>query len=449
MYIKKIEIKNIRSINNFEMEFDDDAAGWHVVIGDNGSGKSSVVRSVAAVLIGPDQILAVLPVWDEWLRTGVTEGQIHLELIRDSVLDNMSQSPPPKKRIVNEYTLKRNGKVTLSTNANQKSLNPNNYNWGDRGGWFSVAYGPYRRFTGGDAKWNKVYYSAEKAGAHLSVFGEDIALTEALDWLKELDRKRLKQREDTQANQVNEPGSNYITLSDKLFNDLKNFINQSGLLPHGALFDKIDIDGEVVFVDGNGNTIKVIQMSDGYRSILSLTFELIRQLVRVYGQERVFKNTTNSRGTDLAYNPIVIDLPGVVLIDEIDAHLHPTWQTRIGQWFTKYFPCIQFIVTTHSPLICRACDKGTIWRLASPGSDGTSGKISNNDKNILINGNVLDAYGTAIFGENVTISLEAVQRKEELVKLKKKKRANSINEVEEKQLTLLKEMFPEDDTINL
>lgn len=448
MYIKKIEITNIRSIEKFEMQFDDYAAGWHVVIGDNGSGKSSVVRSISAVLIGPDQIPAVLPIWDEWLRIDVMEGRIHVELNRDSDFDNMSQTRPPKNRpIVNEYILKRNGKVTLSTNANQKALNPNNFNWGDRGGWFSVAYGPYRRFTGGDAKWNKVYYSAEKAGAHLSVFGEDIALTEALDWLKELDRKRLKQREDIQINQMEDQEQPYNSSSDKIYNYIKKFINQSGLLPHGALFDRIDIDGEVVFVDGNGNPIKVIQMSDGYRSILSLTFELIRQLVRVYGYRWVFKNVADSDGNEIV--PIIIDLPGVVLIDEIDAHLHPSWQTRIGQWFTKYFPNIQFIVTTHSPLICRACDKGSIWRLASPGSDGTSGKISDKDKNILINGNVLDAYGTAIFGENVTISVEAVQRKEELVRLKRKKRTSSLSNDEEKELIQLKVMFPEDDTINL
>ena len=448
MYIKRIKINHIRSIEDYEMEFDDNAAGWHVVIGDNGSGKSTVVRAISAVLIGPDQMPAVLPVWDEWLRTGETEGRIYLELKRDHGVDNMSQARPPKnKPIVNEYVLRRNGKVSLSTNANQKSLNPNNFNWGDRGGWFSVAYGPYRRFTGGDAKWNKVYYSAEKAGAHLSVFGEDIALTEALDWLKELDRKRLKQREDVQINHVSDQELPYIFSSDKIYNNIKKFINQGGLLPHGAHFDKIDIDGEVVFVDGNGNPIKVIQMSDGYRSILSLTFELIRQLVRVYGQDWVFKNEPDSYEKENV--PMVIDLPGVVLIDEIDAHLHPSWQTRIGQWFTKYFPNIQFIVTTHSPLICRACDKGTIWRLASPGSDSPSGKISDSDKNILINGNVLDAYGTAIFGENVTISVEAVQRKEELIRLKRKKRTTSLSKAEETELIQLKVMFPEDDTINL
>lgn len=96
MYIHSLEIKNIRSIKDFKMNFTN-PAGWHVVIGDNGSGKSRVVRSISAVLIGPDQIPAVLPVWDEWLRTGVKEGRIHLELNRDPAFDNMSQTRPPKE----------------------------------------------------------------------------------------------------------------------------------------------------------------------------------------------------------------------------------------------------------------------------------------------------------------------------------------------------------------
>ena len=50
--------------------------------------------------------------------------------------------------------------------------------------------------------------------------------------------------------------------------------------------------------------------------------------------------------------------PGVVLIDEVDAHLHPTWQRRIGLWFREHFPKLQFIVSTHSPLICQAATVG-------------------------------------------------------------------------------------------
>ena len=211
-------------------------------------------------------------------------------------------------------------------------------------------------------------------------------------------------------------------------------------MPHRAEIESISSEG-VYFKDGNGSIISVNQLSDGYRSILSLTFELIRQLIRVYNANDVFKNIRKDN--------LIIDLPGIVLIDEVDAHLHPTWQTRIGQWFTKYFPKMQFIVTTHSPLVCRASDKGSIWRLAAPGSDYKSGEVTGTDKNRLIYGNILDAYGTEVFGSEVTINKDSTEKIEELVRLSKKRITGQTSSKEDVKLQELRKTFPTDDTFEL
>lgn len=68
---------------------------------------------------------------------------------------------------------------------------------------------------------------------------------------------------------------------------------------------------------------------------------------------------------DIAYrmailNPFLRDdilqqTPGIVLIDEIDMHLHPKWQWNIVNALKKTFPKVQFIVTTHSPIIVASC----------------------------------------------------------------------------------------------
>ncbi len=438
MYIRKIEIKNIRSIADFSMEFSEGKeAGWHVLIGDNGAGKSTIVRSIAAVLIGPEQIAAVLPFWDEWLTKGKNQGSIELQIKPDLDMDKHGRGQPTDKNISAKFFLKSGTRVTLETNIDDKNLPPRNYNWGNNSGWFSVAYGPFRRFTGGDPRWNKVYFSAEKAGAHLSVFGEDIALTEALDWLRELDRRHLKEREIAQTSNIQEPSFHYNSASGTVLEFLKTFLNDGGLLPHGTYFKHIDIDGDPVFEDGNGQPIKVTQLSDGFRSILSLIFELLRQLTKSYTPTEVFKNIKKGQNW--------IDLPGVVVIDEIDAHLHPTWQTRIGQWFTQYFPNLQFIVTTHSPLICRACEKGSIWRLAAPGSDRISGEVTGEDKDKLIYGDVLDAYETDVFGAKITRGEEGREKQEEYRNLVYKENYGQKMSAEEKrQLKHLKTIFHTD-----
>ncbi|MEZ4888032.1 MAG: AAA family ATPase [Chitinophagales bacterium] len=444
MYIEKVNIKNIRSIRDFEMVFSE-PAGWHVLIGDNGSGKSSVVRSIAATLIGPEQITAVLPVWEDWLSKGQEDGEIHLELLPDWEVDSIGRGQPPKnKLIVNRFTLKKteNGKVKLSTNIYQKTLSPRNYNWGDNSGWFSVAYGPFRRFTGGDERKNKVFHASPKAGAHLSVFGEDVALSEALDWLKELDNKRLREKEEYLKESGNftieEPQQTYISANALILDKLKRFINESGLLPHNAQFSDFDVNGNVIFVDGRGNLIPIVEMSDGYRSVLSMILELIRQLIATYGASKVF-NSDFEEGK--------ISLSGVVLIDEIDAHLHPTWQTRIGEWFTKYFPNIQFIVTTHSPLICRACENGSIWRLTAPGSDENHGEITGIEKDKLISGNILDAYGTELFGQSPVRSVKSDEMLEKLGKLNIEYALGKITEEEDKERRKLQKILSTDDPI--
>lgn len=436
MYIKKVVIEKIRSIDHLEMDFGDVLAGWHVIIGDNGAGKSSVIRSIAATLIGPEQIGGVLPIWSEWLNDKSNTAKIELQILPDWKYDTIGKGQPPQnKTIINKFELKRDDKnfVSFSTNSAEKPLPPTNYNWSNNQGWFSVAYGPFRRFTGGEEKRNKVFYAFPKAGAHLSAFGEEVALTEALDWLKELDRKRLKQNEQNNQSMVQESSGIYKNESELIFGKLQSFINNSGLLPHGALFESVNIDGEIIFKDGNGTDVKVTQMSDGYRSILSLMFELLRQLISTYGIEKVFEKKGKYE---------IVVAPGIVLIDEIDAHLHPTWQTRIGQWFTNYFPNIQFIVTSHSPLVCRASEKGSIWRLAAPGSELKSGKVTGTDRQRLIYGNVLDAYGTEIFGEDVSQSEKGIELQKELADLNKEAFKGRLNEDGKKRMDEIKKILP-------
>ena len=428
MYIQKVAIKNIRSISDFEMTFPN-PAGWHVIIGDNGAGKSSVVRAIALGLIGPIDAQALRLPLINWIQHSKEFAEVVLTIQRDQNHDSyQGQKRPLLKPFDVSIKISKEQSAGFEIGRIEKNgkggTDPFEYLWSGKSGWFSTAFGPFRRFTGGDKDWSKVYYSNPKAAAHLSVFGEDVALTESLEWLSLMKFQSFE--------------SNSSALST--LEALKKFINEGGLLPHNAQLKEVTSSG-VFFIDGNGNDIEVTQMSDGFRSLLSLIFELIRQLVKTYDEHRVFFNINQGEMT--------IGVPGVVLIDEIDAHLHPTWQTRIGQWFTKFFPNIQFIVTSHSPLVCRACDKGSIWRLAAPGSDMPSGIVSDIEKNKLINGDILDAYGTSLFGKEITRSIDAVNKLERLVELNSKERIGALSRPEDDELKKLQTNFPVDDKVEL
>jgi AAA domain, putative AbiEii toxin, Type IV TA system len=292
-------------------------------------------------------------------------------------------------------------------------------------GWFFAGFGPFRRFSGGEYD-KDLEISNPRASAVISLFDEKYTLSEALVWLQKLHYK----------------GLDGDKKSENTLKNLIDFLNNGDLLPFGTRLNKVSSEG-VFFTDGNGNEVEINQLSDGFRSILSLAFELIRLLIRFYDEEKVFKNFKKGDYT--------IGLAGVVIIDEVDAHLHPTWQTRVGQWFTKYFPALQFIVTTHSPLVCRAAENGSIWRLSAPGSKIPSGEITGADKDRLIYGNILDAYSTDAFGENLERSEEGFEKLKRYSYLSQKAvyDPQHLSKKDKEDLTSLEKIFATDATFTL
>lgn len=85
--------------------------------------------------------------------------------------------------------------------------------------------------------------------------------------------------------------------------------------------------------------------SDGFSALLDIIVDL---MIRMQRQEK--------RVTEFL-------MPGIVLIDEIENHLHMELQRRVLRTLTELFPNIQFIVTTHSPFVLNSIDKATVYDL--------------------------------------------------------------------------------------
>ncbi len=96
--------------------------------------------------------------------------------------------------------------------------------------------------------------------------------------------------------------------------------------------------------------LPVDMLSDGVRSMIGLVADLAHRAVRL-----------NPQYTFLA----AMETPGIVLIDEVDLHLHPEWQQRILSSLLDAFPKVQFIVTTHSPQVLTTTRKENIRVLAA------------------------------------------------------------------------------------
>ena len=447
MYIKHLTIENLKSISKFEMDFPK-PAGWHVIIGDNGAGKTSVAQGIALGLNGFSggfnifkiNLISLIKRNEHYFMVNLkfitNDGDINVPNSSNTIYSYLinkegggSSTPLPydikvlkqhysplPNRHKSDKQIKYESEVYSKLSLIEDELDI---------GWFFAGFGPFRRFTGGEYDKN-LEISNPRASAVISLFDEKYTLSEALNWLRELNYKKLEGDKK----------------SESTLKNLIDFLNNGNLLPFGTQLTKVSSEG-IFFTDGNGNEVEINQLSDGFRSILSLAFELIRLLIRFYDEEKVFKNFKKGN--------YIIDLPGVVIIDEIDAHLHPTWQTRVGQWFTKYFPALQFIVTTHSPLVCRAAENGSIWRLSAPGSKIPSGEITGADKDRLIYGNILDAYGTDAFGENLERSENGFEKLKRYSYLSQKAvyDPQHLSKEDKKELSTLEKIFVTDATFAL
>ena len=215
MYIRKASLRNVRSISEMDWAVQEgEEAGWHVILGDNGSGKSSFLRALALGLVGPRNAEALRLDWNEWITRGTHSATIQLQVGWDTGdLFSGSGNVPRNRALSAGLELRlQNGKVQV--NGIPKSGLPLRGIWGSSEGWFSASYGPFRRFAGGDAEFASLSYSRPKLAAHLSLFGENYALTEALRWLQDLDYRRKDNRPE-----------------GRLLDGLIGFVNNSGLLP--------------------------------------------------------------------------------------------------------------------------------------------------------------------------------------------------------------------------
>ncbi|WP_019935909.1 AAA family ATPase [Oceanimonas smirnovii] len=107
---------------------------------------------------------------------------------------------------------------------------------------------------------------------------------------------------------------------------MPEFSNPRGAHPAGIMVDWT-VEKEV-------KQLRIEQLSDGYRTTLAMVMDIAARMAEA--------------------NPSMADpleTEGVVLIDEVDLHLHPGWQQRILPDLTRTFPNVQFIVTTHSPQV--------------------------------------------------------------------------------------------------
>lgn len=420
MYLERVELTNVRRFGHLGWQLDADTprAGWHVILGDNGSGKTTFLRAVTLALIGAWEAPATRVNARNFILNDRDRAEIELRLSADPAWDRRvdGQDAIPQAGIARCLVMRQmSGRGSSYTSPKDKDddaiTSPE--------GWFFAAFGSFRRFTGGSVNNREVFTGFPRLESCLSIFGEDVAFSDIAEWLGLLRFKELEAQASKSAG----------TSEGSLLERIRTLVNQRGFLPFDARLDRVSSD-EITFLDGNGVEVPLLELSDGYRSVLCLTFELVRLMVAKYGAERLF-----------SADGMQIVAPGVVLIDEVDAHLHPNWQRDIGPWLCRLFPNLQFLVTTHSPFVCQQAIHGSIWRLPAPGTDAEFRRVRGEERTRLVYGDASIALESAAIGLTHNRSDAATALLDELAALNIRSRRGQLSPVEQQRRQALEDQM--------
>lgn len=322
LYVSRLELRNIRCFPGLVIEFEKPGSCC-LLVGDNGDGKSTVLRSLAMGLCDQSSAAALfreLP--GEFVRRRSNGGESFVQV-------DLSDNRRSRYRIRTKFLALPTFERIEQIHFRAKSNGPFHRIDQDQFPWpriFVAGYGPGIR-TFGNADYS--YYLA--VDAVYSLFRYDAALQSP-----ELVIRRLVD----EARRGSSKRGRYTLrrLQQALANLLK--------LKHSTA---IELTPRGIFVGGSWGREELAALGDGYRATTTWTLDLMSWWL------------LNNK--DPAHEFHATDLTGIVIVDELEQHLHPRWQRTILPQLRRLFPKIQFIVATHSPLVASSCSDVTVHRL--------------------------------------------------------------------------------------
>jgi hypothetical protein len=343
MYISRVRLENIRGFSghrNVDLTLtrpDGSHAGWTVLAGRNGAGKTSLLRAIALTVGGPGVASGLIPDLRTWMTIGQKSSNARVRLVTAP-----EDFQPENGKRVRDLEVAMDWRVDQDRETSRPNSQPGSGSsisiytssgvaqghrakspWqADPIGWFCTAYGPFRRLVGGSTEAQRLMSTPGPAARLASLFYEDASLTEGVQWLIDKHLRALEGK-----NWASELGNAAIR------------ILADGLLPDHYEISEVDSDG--IWVISRGHRFPLREMSDGYRSIAALVVDLIKQFHDCYG-DLYF---------EIRDGAPIVTAPGIVIIDEVDAHLHVSWQRRIGSSRMSSSSLRPTARTSASPLI--------------------------------------------------------------------------------------------------
>jgi predicted ATP-binding protein involved in virulence len=305
-YITKIFVRNSRNVQNFNIDLDVDKRQHLIITGKNGSGKTSLLLELNKYLNNLDNGNFLYLAAQEKSLEQSKKSLDNFGLTKDHI-DNLNQTIKNIESWFDNF-----GGTQLSFSSSTNDLHENN----SQGRFLLAFFGAKRhaelKVPSGV---NKIHLQ-QKYGINQNVN------IDFIQYIVNLKADRSFARDDNELDVV----ENIDNWFRKFEGRLQFIFDQPDLRLY---FDRSTYNFDII-LEGE-QRINFNTLSDGYSAIISIITELILRME--------FHNVKN------------YDIEGIVIIDEIETHLHVDLQKKILPFLIDFFPKIQFIVTTHSPFV--------------------------------------------------------------------------------------------------
>lgn len=349
MRLKNIKISNYRCFKETSIDFDNRVT---LIVGKNGAGKTAILDAVAVsvstLLLGIDGCVSRSILKDDARYEfhdldGVIDPQRQFPVSIDSIGDCFGKKNVEWIRSLNS----ENGNTTIKDARKLTDISKEAQNrimTGDKSLILPLIsyYGTGRLYAQKKEKRNiKSLTEFKRQVGYLDCMAAESNEKLMLNWFQIQTLKSLLEQQKTGV--VEKP----LLLRTVETAICKCFERISGYKNTGIIFDldthRLVLEFETV--NGSLQKFAMDEMSDGYKNTLSMIGDIAYRMAVLNPMlgEKVLEET-----------------PGVILIDEIDLHLHPQWQQTIISDLNAIFPNIQFIVSSHAPEVINSVAKEQI-----------------------------------------------------------------------------------------
>ncbi len=374
MLLKNLTIKNFRCFESLDMDLHEQLT---VIVGSNGSGKTSIVKG-AAIALG-----TLFHALDNVSGISITKSDVYLkEFSMGNTKDVQPQFPVEIEAVAwipdqsgnSEKHWKRalnssNGSMTIKDAKEMISLSGSYQKRLQKGDQSLILpliayYGPGRLWNYHREKKTDTFKTNTRTNGYIDSLDGVANIKLMMNWFRKKTIQKYSRQEENMGG-VLELDVIYQAMA-QCFESVTGYTDVK--LQYNLDTNELDV---YYTCDAKGRMcIALNQLSDGYKGTISLIADIAYRMAILNPQLE---------------KDVLINTAGVVLIDEIDLHLHPAWQQRILGDLRHIFPKVQFIVTTHAPAVINSIRSENLVILKDYQIFGVNSQVYGNDVKSILN----------------------------------------------------------------